>query len=412
MIYLIGAGMGDTSLITGEGLSAIRSSDILTGNRRLTDILKERYPEKKIYITDYAPKDLYCTIREHTDISSVNISVIYSGDTGFYSGAAGMASYLAERSIPYCLICGISTYQYLAAKLNRTYENWSLLSAHGRDMDPCSRLMEGKPVFFLTSGKDGVRGHVKKLIEAEDNDIRITLAKDLSYENERIICGKPQEIMEYLGEKDPLESSLYAVLMEADRYPEKYSGAIPDEEFIRSDAPLTKQAVRSHILSLLRISKEDICLDIGAGTGGVTIDMAMNAGRVFSVEIDSSRADTVKKNKEHFRAYNTVVIRSDAKDVLEKPESFGIKNVNKIYIGGSKGDLYGIIKLVNRKFPDATVVFCAITIESLLEGTKAFEEDRSEYSILKSSAARSYDVSGRHMMKNDNDIYLITKKGK
>lgn len=61
---------------------------------------------------------------------------------------------------------------------------------------------------------------------------------------------------------------------------------IPDEKFIRGKAPMTKEEVRCVSLSKLRLQEDSICYDVGAGTGSVSVEMALRAdqGQVFAVE--------------------------------------------------------------------------------------------------------------------------------
>ncbi len=59
-----------------------------------------------------------------------------------------------------------------------------------------------------------------------------------------------------------------------------------DEEFISGKAPMTKEEVRCVSLSKLELHQDSICYDVGAGTGSVSVEMALRAdqGQVFAVE--------------------------------------------------------------------------------------------------------------------------------
>ena len=47
---------------------------------------------------------------------------------------------------------------------------------------------------------------------------------------------------------------------------------IKDSEFLRGKVPMTKEEVRAVSIAKLDMKDTDICLDIGAGTGSVSIE--------------------------------------------------------------------------------------------------------------------------------------------
>ena len=84
--------------------------------------------------------------------------VLYSGDTGFHSGARTLLPLLRERGVSVRVLPGVSSLQYFAAQLGRPWQEWSVVSAHGLTCDPVGEVLaaRGRPVFFLTGG--GRRG--------------------------------------------------------------------------------------------------------------------------------------------------------------------------------------------------------------------------------------------------------------
>ena len=75
--------------------------------------------------------------------SFCKLAVLYSGDTGFYSGASGLAETLRERQkagkdqeIQLEILPGISTVSYLASKLQIPWQDLELESLHGREAKP------------------------------------------------------------------------------------------------------------------------------------------------------------------------------------------------------------------------------------------------------------------------------------
>ena len=86
----------------------------------------------------------------------VDAALVYSGDTGFYSGAAQLLPMLRAFGISCRVLPGLSSVQLLAAAVGRSWQEWKLVSAHGCACDPVAECLtaDGRPVFFLTGGSE------------------------------------------------------------------------------------------------------------------------------------------------------------------------------------------------------------------------------------------------------------------
>lgn len=103
-------------------------------------------------------------------------------------------------------------------------------------------------------------------------NVLLYVGENLSYDNEMIFVKKADELTEYTG--DPL-SVICAVNETGEKRLETHG--IRDEEFIRGKAPMTKEEVRTVSLFKLRLTEDSICYDVGAGTGSLSIEMALRA---------------------------------------------------------------------------------------------------------------------------------------
>ena len=115
---------------------------------------------------------------------------------------------------------------------------------------------------------------------------------------------------------------------------------IADTEFIRGNIPMTKEEVRILTLAKAKIKADDIIIDIGAGTGSLSIEAALLAtkGKVFALEKNLEGIDLIKKNAEKFQANNITVINAYA------PEGMAdLPQADVIFIGGSGKNLQAII---------------------------------------------------------------------
>lgn len=211
-LSLIGTGMGGLGQMTLAAAEALKRCDVLFGARRMTDAAETlgEAASKILRVPIYGNREILEWLESHPEHKRAG--VLYSGDTGFYSGASGMAAVLSEK--PYCdsyeftTYPGISSVSYLCAKMGRSWEHVKLISLHGRDCDAAQALAQNPAVFTLLGGAHTVKELCEQLLRAGLTDVRITAGERLSYADERIVTGTPDQLatMEF--------TSLAVVLME------------------------------------------------------------------------------------------------------------------------------------------------------------------------------------------------------
>lgn len=196
-IFLIGTGMGGTLQMTCEAAAAVRQCEVLFGAERM--ILNSGVDDPSVKkIPLYAAGDILKWLSDHSWYRTVG--VLYSGDTGFYSGAAQMAAMLKEE--PYremyeaAVYPGISSLSYLCARLGRGWERIKPVSLHGKECDLAKVLADNKEVFALLGGDHTVEWLSRELVRLGFDDVMVTVAERLSYPDERIVSGSPKQLME------------------------------------------------------------------------------------------------------------------------------------------------------------------------------------------------------------------------
>src|SRR4030066_1546004 len=86
---------------------------------------------------------------------------------------------------------------------------------------------------------------------------------------------------------------------------------IPDELFNQSDdvpGP-TKEEIRVVTISKARLREGDVVIDVGCGTGGLTVEAALQVapkGKVYAFDEDEEAVELTKKNVAKFRVQKTV----------------------------------------------------------------------------------------------------------
>ena len=225
-----------------------------------------------------------------------NAVLVYSGDTGFYSGASSMMEKLEALGVRARVLPGLSSIQLLAAALGRPWQGWNLVSAHGRTCDPVAECMQGRPTFFLTGGSEDPATLCAQLAAEGFGDVQAVVGQCLGTPEEKLFRGSVKELA--AGRFN----SLSVLLVEAVEGLPRRAPGLPDEAFERGDVPMTKQEVRAAVLAKLAVRPEDILWDVGAGTGSVSVELALAAprGRVYAVECRPEGCALIKANREKF----------------------------------------------------------------------------------------------------------------
>jgi len=393
-VTLIGMGSGQPENLTVQGLNALRQADLILGARRLLVNLPAGCTENRAaaYLADEVAELLQTSGAE-------NAVLVYSGDTGFYSGASSMLEKLAALGIRARVLPGLSSIQLLAAALGRPWQGWNLVSAHGRACDPVAECMQGKPTFFLTGGSEDPATLCAQLAAEGFGDVQATVGQCLGTPEEKLFRGSVQELA--AGRFN----SLSVLLVEAAEVRPRRTPGLPDEAFERGDVPMTKQEVRAAVLAKMAVRPEEILWDVGAGTGSVSVELALAAprGRVYAIECKPEGCALIRANREKFLTRNLTLVEGLAPDALAD-----LPAPDAVFIGGSKGNLASIVDVALEKNPNARICVSAIALETLSAAVAALTAHGRTVQVSQIAVSRAKAVGGLHLMMAQNPIYLIT----
>lgn len=395
-ITLLGIGMGSQETLTVQGKKAAKSADLIIGAKRMADAVREPgqavvYEYRSDVIADY--------IRNHPEYEKVVIAL--SGDVGFYSGARKLLTALGGRESNVEVICGISSVVYFMSEIGLSWDDAKITSAHGKHCNLISMIRHNQKVFSILGTGTAVAELAGKLVKYHMGEVRLYVGENLSYPDEKIFVKKAEELTNYEGQ--PL--SVVCAFHENPE-PALSTHGIPDEEFIRGKAPMTKEEVRSVSLSKLRLTEDSICYDVGAGTGSVSVEMALRAdqGQVFAIEKKEEAAALLEENKQKFAVDNLEIIKGEAPQALEN-----LPAPTHAFIGGSSGNLKEIVALLLGKNPQVRIVINCITLETISEALDVLKEyGFQQREVVQLAASRSKEIGRYHLMMGENPIYIIT----
>ncbi|OOB76593.1 SAM-dependent methyltransferase [Clostridium haemolyticum] len=179
---------------------------------------------------------------------------------------------------------------------------------------------------------------------------------------------------------------------------------IKDDEFIRGDSPMTKEEIRILSISKMNINESSRILDIGAGTGSISIQLSKISrnGEVIAIEKDEKAIDLINKNKEKFQVNNLKVVKGEALEVCDHIDGM----FNAIFIGGSGGNIEKIIRNYNNKLiSKGIMVLNFITINNLYKALETLKKIDYNPEFIEVSISRSFNNT--YMLKGNNPIFIV-----
>lgn len=440
-ITLAGIGMGAEALLTEEVRNRIAEADYVFGAKRMVESIKELCKQNVKTYNCYLSKDIIPVI-ENIQENSAKIVILFSGDTGFYSGCEKLYNELCKHKgmgkaevLP-----GISSLSMLSARTGISWQDAKILSTHG--VEPAlwkSRLLDAakheKKTFFLTSGVADVQeiGNLlsSEFAKEEWKNLKIYLGYQLSYPQEWIRCLTVDELCKLMsrdhndGGQDSLQNSLQEepqdklqdklqdkpeeglyVGMLLNEHPKKHrlTPGYPDDIFIRGQVPMTKEEVRSVSICKLHLTEDAVVYDIGSGTGSVSVEIAALSPhvQVYAMEVNGEAVSLLEENCKQFGLHNVRCIRTKAPDGLED-----LPVATHAFIGGSKGNLREILWTLYRKNNHMRIVVNAVSMETICQMQELLKElPVEQVEILQLSVTKTKQLGSYHMLQAANPVYI------
>ena len=182
---------------------------------------------------------------------------------------------------------------------------------------------------------------------------------------------------------------------------------IPDDEFIQSKkvpGP-TKEEIRCLVMCKAGISTEDTVVDVGCGSGGLTVEAASRARKVIALDKNPEAINLTQKNLEKHGYLNNVHLREgEALKILEELESFQV-----LLVGGSSGDLPSIVtKGWSKLTPRGRVVITSILMETRVEAVDILKKLGTEPEVVEATIAKGKITPRGTKKKKKNPITIIS----
>jgi len=184
---------------------------------------------------------------------------------------------------------------------------------------------------------------------------------------------------------------------------------IPDEEFERTESvPITKEEIRAIQISKARLSSGQTVLDIGCGSGSITVEAGLqveSGGKIVGVDLDPNAIELTNRNLKKFGVDNATLILGNAKEkISDLPEA------DAIFIGGTGGDTQEIVQLCEDKLKSGgRIVIGVILIETLYAVLQTIEKLKFDsIDITQITIGKSRKTSTGTMMLARNPVTVIS----
>jgi cobalt-precorrin-6B (C15)-methyltransferase len=173
---------------------------------------------------------------------------------------------------------------------------------------------------------------------------------------------------------------------------------IKDEEFIRGNIPMTKFNIRLLTLGYLAIEEGDRLLDIGAGTGSISIEAALHGAKVWAIEREAEGIELIRTNSEKFKAGVNIVHG-------QAPDNCPNERFNKCFLGGSGGKLEEIFLYLQKNLENDGII-CGnfITLKNVTQFIQLLNKYNYKDIEVQLIQVSSMDKIG--LLKGQNPIFI------
>lgn len=427
-VYLVGIGMGNPATLTLAARDALSASGLVVGAPRMLDCVRDLLrlapgagvepasaaaalaaPEAPAAPGVPGAPRLVAAVRADDVVAALEgaraevASVVYSGDVGFFSGAALLAGRLVGWDVEE--IPGVSSLSYLAAKARVPWQDAFVVSVHGREGDAAGAVQAHAKTFVLTGGATKAQDVCAELVRRGLGDVEVVAGERLSYADERVVRGTAAELASFSF------ADLTSLIVLNARPVSRVGSApcLPDSAFVRGEAPMTKEEVRELVVCKLKLRSSSVVWDVGAGTGSVSVEAALAApaGRVFAVERDGRACELVRRNKERFGLANLAVVHGEAPAALE-----GLPAPDCVFVGGSAGRLREVVAAALAANPRVRVVVTAVSLETVAEAAGCLSGlGMADVEAVQVSVSRARALGDHHLMLAQNPVFVFSANG-
>jgi cobalt-precorrin-6B (C15)-methyltransferase len=166
----------------------------------------------------------------------------------------------------------------------------------------------------------------------------------------------------------------------------------------------TQDEIMAVSLFKLGLTGSDTVLEIGCGTGKVSVAMAKLAKQVLSLDKRQDAISVATKTAGNAGVHNIDFFCTDALDFLKNDQVFDCA-----FVGGTK-NLAQILPLLAKKVK-RTIVINAVMVNTLERAVATLKDLGIFSEVVQVQVSRSYDIAGSIMFRPIDPVYIIVARG-
>ncbi len=402
-VHVVGIGLDGAVGLTEQVREIISHATLLIGSDRHLSYFPH-HPAQRLALGDFT--QAINLIRSSVEECIV---ILVTGDPLFFGlGRLLLLELPAENLTFHPHLCAV---QLAFSAIKVSWQDACFVSIHGRSSDQLIQvLQQGKEkIAVLTDGVNTPRA-IAQLFLALDlpTNYKFWVCENLGSDNEQVNCFSATELIERTFA--PLN---VVILLRQEEVTELNITKLPllgisDRHFLGfSDRPglMTKREIRVLVLGELALRPQQIVWDIGAGTGSVSIEIARlcPSCQVYAIEKTAVGYGLIAQNCQRFQVDNVAAIQGSAPEILKD-----LPNPDRIFIGGSGGNLSQILNQCDRLSSQGVIVLAIATLEHLTMALAWLSDRQWNYQLLQVQLSRSVPVAHLTRFSPLNPVTIIT----
>jgi len=415
-IDVVGLGVAEHALLTPAAQNAIQQAEVIIGSDRQLAVISQLLTSD----IDHQPKSysqpkqvLLPPLSQLLDLlvahQQQRVVILASGDPLHYGIGRWLLTKFGKDNLQFH--AGISSIQAACHELGLALQDIEVLSLHGRPLAKIRTRLKIKQTLVILTDKHSQPQHLaQECINAGFAQSTIWVCELLGYAQQRIRAFTATQLLA-LPELsfDPLHVSVVEPVGSGGILP-NFPG-IEDHCFVTDreagKGMITKREVRLQILSLMQPAKGDVIWDIGAGCGGVAVELAywQQDAKVYAIEHHPERLSCLEANKQRFGVVaNLVIITGRAPAELTI-----LPAANKIFIGGSDGELASVLALSWQQLPVGGVLVASAVTETTKYQLQHFAQQLpdEQTETLQVAISKGTKLAGQLMYKPNLPVTLF-----